>query len=84
MLKRCSRNFSNWKLLSWTYAYYNRETLENWLIEWTSIILLNLSLVRGIEDKEDDDVGADEIISLNFKALSFGRIRFKSKSPEDF
>jgi len=37
--------------------------------------------VRGIEDDEDDNAGADEIISLNFYALSFGRIRSKSKSP---
>jgi len=81
MLKRSSRNFSNWKLLPWTYTYYIREIFENWLIEWTSFIVCNRSLVRGIEDDEDDNAGADEIISLNFYALSFGRIRSKSKSP---
>lgn len=54
------------------------------MIEWISFIFYNHSLVRGVEDDEEDNAGADNIMPLNYKLLSFGRIRSKSKSPEDF
>ena len=66
------------------YVYYILEILLSWLMEWTSIIVCNRSLVRGIADDDNDNAGSDEIISLKFKDLSFSRIFFKSKLFRDF